>query len=255
MALSEFTKMLNEEIRKLCVKIHNDHPDISMDDMINIWCEQQGIDKSTFKLPNKSIIQRTGCQYIISRGQNSGKQCNQKTSNSNYCSKHNTKKDPEAEEEEDPEAEEEEDSEAEEEAEEEEDPEAEEEAEEEDPEAEEAEEDDEAEEEPAKKTCNHRFNKGPRAGDRCEQKPQSGQEFCTKHNKKTLTTSPPSTPKASASKASASKASASKASTSKASASKASTCEYVWTRGEKKGTRCESIPKQGTLCSKHKPKA
>jgi hypothetical protein len=228
-ALTEVMKLFNSEVHEFCIKINKEYPDISIDDMLQIWCEQQDIDISSFN------IKKSGCKYTLMRGNKSGQQCSSKTSaGSSYCNKHK-KKSEEEEEEPEEEPEEEEEEEAEEEAEEEEAPEEEAEEEEEP----EDDEDDDADKEPKIQTCAHKFNKGARANDRCSMKPQANSEYCAKHKKS-------SSPKASKPKASPAKQKPSKSS------SKKNQCDYVFSRGDKKGQQCDSSPKEGSRCSKHK---
>jgi hypothetical protein len=85
------------EIRKFVEKVHEDFPQIKINNMLVIWREQQGIPFCTFggfEFPKDEFIteeeqEKKICQHICIKVQNANTQCTTKVKRKgHYCSKH-----------------------------------------------------------------------------------------------------------------------------------------------------------------------
>lgn len=103
---------LNQYIFDLAINISNNHENIDVDDVLNLWCDQQKLDKNTFEVMLKQAKKATKkledaedepttssgssnqennnfCTYVQKRGKNIGKTCEkQRMVNSLFCTKH-----------------------------------------------------------------------------------------------------------------------------------------------------------------------
>jgi len=91
--------LINKKILKFAKKVHEEFPQIPINDMLAIWCKQQGIPFSTFggfEFPEKEFItedeepkqKKKICQHMYTKGRNMNTQCTTKVKRGDYCSKH-----------------------------------------------------------------------------------------------------------------------------------------------------------------------